>query len=58
MKIKDLDKMKRDFNDANFLINGKPIEFKVYQDQDGRWFIDLQIVENKNEKSLDNPKKI
>jgi hypothetical protein len=50
--------VKKDFNDANFLINGKPIEFKIYQDQDGRWFIDLQIVEIKNEKSLDKEKKV
>ena len=58
MKIKDLDKMKKDFKDANFLINGEPVEFKVYQDQDGRWFIDLQIVKTKDGKSLDKEKKI
>ena len=53
MKVKDLTKLLKRFQDAELLIDGKKILFEAYENQDGKLIFNIKFVEEKNEKSLD-----
>lgn len=53
MKVKDLTKLLKRFQDAELLIDSKKILFEAYENQDGKLIFNIKFVEEKNEKSLD-----
>lgn len=57
MKVKDFIKLLKRFSKADFLIDGQDVHFEIYEDQSGRMVVNLQLPK-KNEKSLDEPKKL
>lgn len=57
MKVRDLIKLLKRFSKADFLIDGQDVHFEIYEDQSGRMVVNLKPPK-KNEKSLDEPKKL